>query len=98
MNEWFGLGFLILLVFGAYFGLRALGKPRHTTEQEFEERVGENRSMVTAAMMELDKFLNPQAAKSIEVIEEMKDGKYQKKQAKGDDEDTDDAEITEQKL
>lgn len=92
MNDWYGLGFLILLIVGAYLFLRQLSKPRKLTEQEFEQRVNEGRSLVNAGMMELDKFLNPQAAKSIEVIEELKDGKYQKKQAKGDDENKDEPE------
>lgn len=87
MNDWLGLGFLIFLVAGAWLGLRILSKPKKLTEQEFERRVNEGRSLVNAAMMELNKFLSPQAAKSIEVIEELKDGKYQKKQAKGDGDD-----------
>jgi hypothetical protein len=87
MSDWIGLGFLILLVVGAWIGLRTLSKPRKLSEQEFERKVGEGRSLVNAGMMELDKFLNPQAAKSIEVIQELKSGKYNKKQNKGDGDD-----------
>ena len=87
MNDWLGLLFLILLIIGAWYGLRALSRPRKLTKQEFERKVGEGRSLVNAGMMELDKFLNPQAAKSIEVIEELRGGKYNKKQSKGDGDD-----------
>jgi hypothetical protein len=87
MSDWIGLGFLILLVVGAWIGLRILSKPRKLTEQEFERKVGEGRSLINAGMMELDKFLNPQASKSIEVIQELKSGKYNKKQNKGDSDD-----------
>lgn len=87
MNDWIGLAFLILVAVGAWYGLRVLGKPKKLTEQEFEQRVNEGRSLVNAGMMELDKFLNPQAAKSIEVIEELKSGNYNQKQNKGDGDD-----------
>ena len=87
MSDLIGLGFLILLVVGAWIGLRTLSKPRKLSEQEFERKVGEGRSLINAGMMELDKFLNPQAAKSIEVIQELKSGNYNKKQNKGDGDD-----------
>ncbi len=84
MSDWLGLLFLILLAGGAWYGLRVLSRPRKLTAQEFEKRLSEGRSLVNAGMMELDKFINPQAAKSIEVIEELKSGTYNKKQNKGD--------------
>ena len=83
MSDWIGLGFLILLVVGAWMGLRILSQPRKLTEQEFERKIGEGRSLINAGMMELNKFLNPQAAKSIEVIQELKSGKYNKKKREG---------------
>lgn len=87
MSDWIGLGFLILLVIAAWLGLRTLSKPRKSTEQEFERKVSEGRSLVNAGMMELDKFINPQAAKSIEVVQNLKSGKYNKKQNSGDGDD-----------
>ncbi|MEP6923093.1 MAG: hypothetical protein ABI954_01400 [Pyrinomonadaceae bacterium] len=87
MSDWIGLGFLILLIVAAWIGLRILSKPRKLTAQEFERRVNEGGGLVNAGMLELDKFLNPQAAKSIEVIQELKSGKYNKKQNEGDGDD-----------
>jgi hypothetical protein len=83
MNDWLGLSILLLFAFGAWFGLRALSKPRQLTEQDFEKRVNKGRSLVNAGMMELNKFLNPQAAKSIEVIQNLKNGRYNKKRQSG---------------
>lgn len=80
----------MLLVVGAWLSLRVLGKPKNLTAQEFERNRTEGRGLVNVGMMELDKFLNPRAAKSIEVIQEMKDGKLNKKQAKGDGDETND--------
>lgn len=79
MSDWLGLLFLILLIAGAWFGLRALGRQRKLSEREFEEKIGVGKSLVNAGIMELDKFINPQAAKSIEVVRELKNGKYNKK-------------------
>ena len=87
MSDWLGLLFLILLVVGAWYGLRILSRPRKLTAEEFEKRVNEGGGLVNAGMLELDKFLNPQAAKSIEVVRDLKDGKYNKKQSKGDGDD-----------
>ena len=86
MNDWLKLLFLILLVLGAWYGLHVLSRPRKLSEQEFEHRIGLGRSLVNAGMFELQKFLNPQAAKSIEVVKDLKGGKYNKKQNSGDGE------------
>ena len=88
MSDWLGLGFFILVIFGAWYGFRVLSKPRpKLTEQEFEKRINEGRGLVNVGMMELDKFINPGAGKAIEVVEEVKDGKFNKKQAQGDGDD-----------
>jgi hypothetical protein len=87
MNNWIGLAFLLLLALGAWYGLHVLSRPRKLSEQEFENRVGLGKSLINAGMMGLDKFINPRAAKSIEVVKDMKRGRYDKKQAKGDGDD-----------
>jgi hypothetical protein len=57
--------------------------PRKLTEQEFEKRVSEGRGLVNAGMMELQKFLDPKAAKLIEVVQNLKNGRYNKKRQSG---------------
>lgn len=84
MNDWIGLLFFILFALAAWLGLRALGKPRPTTEQEFERKLSKSKGLINAGMTELDKFLNPRAGKSIEVVQDLKSGRYNKKQTAGD--------------
>ncbi|HEX8197791.1 MAG TPA: hypothetical protein VF571_16485 [Pyrinomonadaceae bacterium] len=92
MNDWYGLGFLVLLVLGAYLFLRQLSKPKKLTPEEFERRAAEGGGFSKVLVLELQKILNPTEKKSVEVMQDLKGGKYNKKQAKGDDENTDDAE------
>ncbi len=83
MSDWIGLGFLLLLVIGAILGLRALAKPRPRTAEEFERNAAEGTTALGASMNALQELMNPEAAKSKEVIEQMKDGRYQKKKREG---------------
>lgn len=93
MNDWYGLGFLILLVGGAYLFLRQLSKPKKLTPEEFEKRAAEGGGFAKIGVLELQKVLDPSKANSIEVVQDLKGGKYDKKQAKGDDDDTGEAEF-----
>jgi hypothetical protein len=83
MSDWGGLIFFILLVAGAAFGLRALSKPRVTTPEEFERRAAEEKTMLGASMNALQEAVDPAAARTKEVVEQMKDGTYRKKKREG---------------
>ena len=83
MSDWVGLGFLIVLVLGALFGLRALAKPSSRTAEEFEKRAAEGTTALGASFNALQELMNPEAAKANEVITQMKDGRYQKKKREG---------------
>jgi len=83
MSDWIGLVFLILLVVGAIFGLRALAKPRTRTAEEFERNAAEGTTALGASMNALQELMNPEAAKAKEVITQMKEGRYQKKKREG---------------
>lgn len=83
MTDWIGLAFLVLLVVGAILGLRALAKPRTRTAEEFEKSAAENTTMLGASMNALQELMDPAAAKSKEVITQMKEGRYQKKKREG---------------
>lgn len=85
MNDWYGLGFLVLLVLGSYLFLRQLSQPKKLTPEEFERRAAEGTGFAKIGVLELQKILDPAARKSIEVVRDLKGGKYNKKQAKGDD-------------
>lgn len=83
MSDWLGLTFLILLLTGAYFGIRALANPRARTAEEFERNAAENTTMLGASMNALNELMNPEAAKANEVQMEMKHGRYSKKKREG---------------
>ena len=83
MSDWLGLAFLLVLIVGAFFGLRALAKPRPRTAEEFERNAAEGTTMMGASMNALQELLNPEAAKAKEVQTQMKEGRYQKKKREG---------------
>jgi len=83
MSDWAGLGFLLLLLLGAYFGLKRLANPRKRTAEEFERSAAENTTMLGATMNALNELMNPEAAKAKEVQMQMKDGRFQKKKREG---------------
>jgi len=83
MSDWLGVAFLVLLVLGAIFGLRALAKPRPRTSEEFERNAAEGTTAIGASMNALQELMNPEADKEKEVITQMKEGRYQKKKREG---------------
>lgn len=83
MGDWIGLAFLILLIAGAYFGIRALANPRPRTAAEFERSAAENTTMLGASMNALNELMNPEAAKAKEVQMQMRGGRYSKKRREG---------------
>lgn len=83
MSDWIGLGFLVLLAAAAFVGLRALSKTRQRTSEEFERNAAEGTTALGASMNALHELMNPEAAKSKEVVTQMQEGRYQKKKREG---------------
>ena len=83
MSDWIGLIFFALLIAGVIVGLKLLAKPQTRTSEEFERNAAENTTMMGASMNALQELMNPEAAKSKEVITQMKEGRYQKKKLEG---------------
>ena len=83
MSDWIGASFLLLLVVGAYAGLRALSKPRISTAEEFERRAAQNTTMVGALINALHDVTDPGAERAKEVRAQMKEGRSQKKKREG---------------
>ena len=83
MNDWLGLLFFVLLIAGAFAGLKMLAKPKKRTEEEFERNAAESVSMLGASMNALQELLNPEEAKAKEVQMQMKEGRYAKKKREG---------------
>lgn len=83
MSDWIGLVFFVFLVLGVIVGLKALSKPKTRTAEEFERNAAEGTTAIGASMNALQELMNPEAAKSKEVITQMKEGRYQKKKREG---------------
>ena len=89
MSDWIGLGVIVLVVVGAVVGLSYLGrKPKPLTAEEYEKRVAEAkglaRGMAAGGLTGLDKFLNPGAAKAVEVQQDLKAGYYDDQEEEGE--------------
>ena len=89
MGDWIGLGIIVLVVVGALVGLSQLGKTRKPlTPEEYEDRVAEAkglaRGVAVSGLTGLDKFVNPQAAKAIEIQRDFKAGYYNDEEKKGE--------------
>jgi hypothetical protein len=87
MSNWIGLGFLVLLVVGAIYGLSLLNKPYKVTKEEYENRVNEGPGLLGAGLISLQKAIDPAAAKAEAVVQDFKAGHLDKKQESGDGDD-----------
>jgi hypothetical protein len=85
VRDWIGLAFIILLVVGGLYLLTRPTKP--LTVEEFEKRAHENRGMMGAGMLGLQKILDPGAAKAAAVQEDFRQGYLDGEQESGDDND-----------
>lgn len=85
MGDWIGLGIVVLVIASSVFGVWKLIAPRKPiSDVEFERRVRENPGVLSSSVMGLQKILEPGAAKSVEVQQDLRGGRYNKKQARGD--------------
>jgi hypothetical protein len=89
VSDWIGLGVVVLVAVGALVGLSHLGKkPKPLTTEEYEQRVAEakgtTRGAAVAGLSALDRFVNPKAAKAIEVQQDLKAGYYDDQEEEGE--------------
>lgn len=83
MQDLIGLGFIILVATGAFAGLRSLSRPRISSADEFERKAAEGTTTLGASVNALQELIDPAHAKARIVVEQMKDGRYQKKRREG---------------
>ncbi len=93
MRDWIGVIFFLLLVVGLLAGLKLLSKPQKRTAEDFERNAAEGTTALGASMNALQELMNPEAAKSKEVITQMKEGRFQKKKREGKANDAEDGVI-----
>ena len=84
MSDWIGLGIIVFLVLCGLFGLSQLSKPYDITTEEFERRAQEGPGLLSAGLVSLQKALDPSKEKAVEVVEDLKQGRYNKKEESGD--------------
>jgi hypothetical protein len=89
MSDWIGLGIIVFVVVGALVGLSYLGrKPKPLTAEEYEKRVAEAkglaRGVAVTGLTALDRFVNPNAVKAVEVQQDLKAGYYDDQEEEGE--------------
>jgi hypothetical protein len=84
MNDWIGLGIIAFLVLCGLFGLSQLSKPYNVTVEEFERRAQEGPGLLSAGLVSIQKALDPSKEKAVEVLEDLKQGRYDGEQESGD--------------
>lgn len=84
MNNWIGLGIIAFVVLCVLAGLWHLSKPYEVSTEEFERRAREGPGLLNAGVVGLQKVLDPAMKRSVEVQEDLKQGRYNKKDNSGD--------------
>ncbi|HEY0322584.1 MAG TPA: hypothetical protein VGC66_16635 [Pyrinomonadaceae bacterium] len=89
MNDWIGLGIIIILVGGLFYALMRANEPRAPlTEEEFQKRAQESRGLAGAGFSALQQMLDPSTKRAEAVIEDMRQGYLDGEQESGDGNDT----------
>jgi hypothetical protein len=84
MNDFIGLGIIGFLVLCGLLALSRLGKPYDVSTEEFERRAQEGPGLLGASLIGLQAALDPSKEKSVEVIEDLKRGRYDGEQGSGE--------------
>jgi hypothetical protein len=84
MNDWIGIGIIAFLVLCGLFALSQLSKPYNLTTEEFEKRAQEGPGLLGASLVGLQKALDPSKEKAAEVLEDLKQGRYDGEQGSGE--------------
>jgi hypothetical protein len=90
MNDWIGLAVIGFLVLCGLFGLSQLSKPYDVSVEEFERRAQEGPGLLGAGLVGIQKALDPSKEKAVEVLEDLKQGRYDGEQGAGDPPETGD--------
>ncbi len=83
MNDWIGLAIIGFLVLCGLFGLSRLSKPYDVSVEEFERRAQEGPGLLGAGLVGIQKALDPSKEKAVEVLEDLKQGRYDGEQGSG---------------
>ena len=92
MSDWVGLAVIGFIVVSGLAFLVWLSRPYEITSEEFEKRAAEAPSLLSAGFVGLQKILDPATTKAVIAQEDLKAGRFDVKQAKGDGPEAGDAE------
>ena len=84
LKDWLGLAIIGLVILCGLFGLSRLSKPYDVSHEEFERRAQEGPGLLGASLMGIQAALDPSKQKSVEVVEDLKQGRYDGEQGSGE--------------
>ena len=84
MNDWIGLVIIAFVILCGLFGLSRLSKPYDVSTEEFERRAQEGPGLLGAGLIGIQAALDPSKQKAVEVVEDLKQGRYDGEQESGD--------------
>ena len=84
MSDWVGLAVIGFVILCVVFLFSQVSKPYDVSTEEFEKRAQEGPGLLNASLVGLQKALDPSKEKSVEVLEDLKQGRYNKKQGSGE--------------
>ena len=84
MSDWIGLGVIAFVILCVVFGFSRLSKPYDISTEEFEKRAQEGPGLLGASLIGLQSALDPSKEKSVEVVEDLKQGRYDGEQGSGE--------------
>ena len=84
MSDWLGLGVIAFVILCVIFGFSRLSKPYDVSNEEFERRAQEGPGLLGASLIGLQSALDPAKEKSVEVLEDLKQGRYDGEQGSGE--------------
>jgi hypothetical protein len=84
MSTWIGIGVIVFILLCGLYGLSRLTKPYDVSIEEFEKRAHEAPSLISAGLTGIQRLLDPAVAKAVETQEDLKQGRFDKKEESGD--------------
>ena len=84
MSDWIGLAVIAIVVLCVVFGFSRVSKPYDVSTEEFEKRAQEGPGLLGASLVGLQKALDPSKEKAVEVVEDLKRGRYDGEQGSGE--------------
>ena len=84
MSDWIGIAVIAIVILCVVFGFSRLSKPYDVSTEEFEKRAQEGPGLLGASLVGLQKALDPSKEKSVEVLQDLKRGRYDGEQGSGE--------------